>query len=80
MRRRALLIATLLASLGSYAVTPREVGAEVLAEPTTGLRMASLEVLHSPFAHQQATRWCWAATVAMAGWIMCWRADATLMC
>ena len=66
MRRRVFLIATLLVSLGSYTVTPREVGAEVLAEPSTALHMASLEVLHRPFAHQQATRWCWAATVANA--------------
>lgn len=67
MRRRALLIATLVASLTSQFVTPaREARAEVLADQSAGLQTASVEIPQSPFAHQQATHWCWAATVANA--------------
>lgn len=63
MRRRTLLIASLLVSLGSQVSTAR---AEGPAEQATGLHTAALEVLRSPFAHQQVTHWCWAATVANA--------------
>lgn len=67
MRRRLLLCATLVASLSSQFLSSTHVAqAEGLAEQPAALQTASVELPQSPFAHQQATHWCWAASVANA--------------
>ena len=67
MRRRLLLCATLVATLSSQFITyPHLAHAEGLADQPVGLQTASVELPQSPFAHQQATHWCWAASVANA--------------
>lgn len=64
---RTFLLATLLSIVSTYVVTPLgEPRAESPARQTAPVLTAAVGIPRSAFTHQQATHWCWAASVSNA--------------
>jgi hypothetical protein len=66
MRRRPLLVASLLTALLATVLAPARQARAEGPTPPAEVWTAAAEAPQSPFDAQQATHWCWAATVANA--------------
>lgn len=67
MRWQTLLVSTLLSLVTPYAAEPaRELAAETVAAPSDELHTVRVDAPAAAFAPQQATHWCWAASVENA--------------